>query len=92
MDAHNLMHFMKLRLGAGAQHEIKVYARAIADIFKLWLPETYKAFEEYKLNAVTFSATEVKWIKAKLAGESVDGILDGMSKGERLEFMNKVGL
>lgn len=92
MDAKNLMHFMKLRLGEGAQYEIKVYAQAIADIFKVWLPETFSAWEEYSLNAVTMSATEMRFIRAYLRGESTDGILDHLSKGERREFAEKLGL
>lgn len=91
-DAHNLMHFMKLRLGDGAQYEIKVFAQAMADVFKIWLPETAKAWEEYKLHSETMSATEMRYIRAALKGESAEGILDGMSKGERKEFADKLGL
>jgi thymidylate synthase (FAD) len=51
VDAHNLMHFMKLRMANEAQHEIRVYARAIYQhFFKSALPWTAEAFEQYILN------------------------------------------
>lgn len=50
MDAHNLMHFMKLRMAPDAQHEIRVYANAIYEhFFKPLLPWTAEAFEKYQL-------------------------------------------
>ncbi|GAB4510457.1 MAG: FAD-dependent thymidylate synthase [Anaerolineae bacterium] len=52
MDAHNLMHFLNLRLASEAQYEIRVYAEAIYEhFFKPALPWTAEAFEQYFLNA-----------------------------------------
>lgn len=52
VDAHNLMHFLRLRMADDAQHEIRVYARAIYDhFFKPALPWTAEAFEKYLLPA-----------------------------------------
>ena len=49
-DAHNLMHFLKLRMAQEAQYEIRVYAEAIYDnFFKPALPWTAEAFEQYTL-------------------------------------------
>lgn len=90
MDAHNLMHFMKLRLGEEAQYEVKVYAEAMAETFKIWLPATYDAWVEYRRDSVMFSATEIKYVIAKMTGSSTEGILDGMSKGEEREFFDKL--
>lgn len=54
VDAHNLMHFLKLRMDSHAQHEIRVYAQTIYDeIFKVALPVTADAFEEYILQRQT---------------------------------------
>jgi thymidylate synthase (FAD) len=98
MDAHNLMHFMKLRLGDDAQYEIRVYAQAMADVFKAWLPETHDAWEEYCLNAVTMSATEMKFLRSlwttvggQTLMDSLSPVLAGMSAGEKTEFMKKIG-
>lgn len=50
-DAHNLMHFLKLRMAQDAQYEIRVYAQAIyQEFFKPALPWTAEAFEQYVLN------------------------------------------
>jgi thymidylate synthase (FAD) len=50
VDAHNLMHFLKLRMASDAQYEIRVYAQAIyEEFFKPTLPWTAEAFEQYML-------------------------------------------
>ncbi|GAB1421802.1 FAD-dependent thymidylate synthase [Anaerolineales bacterium] len=52
IDAHNLMHFLKLRMDSHAQHEIRVYADVIYEqFFKPALPWTAEAFEKYVLKA-----------------------------------------
>lgn len=48
VDAHNLMHFLRLRMAPDAQYEIRVYAEAIYEhFFKPALPWTAEAFETY---------------------------------------------
>jgi len=50
VDAHNLMHWLHLRMADDAQHEIRVYAQAIYEhFFKPALPWTAEAFETYVL-------------------------------------------
>jgi thymidylate synthase (FAD) len=47
-DAHNLMHFLSLRMAPDAQYEIRAYAQAIYEhFFKPALPWTAEAFETY---------------------------------------------
>ena len=49
VDAHNLMHFLSLRMSPDAQYEIRVYAEAIYEhFFKPALPWTSEAFEKYR--------------------------------------------
>lgn len=51
VDAWNLMGFLRQRMAADAQYEIRVYAQAIYDeFFKVALPWTAEAFEQYVLN------------------------------------------
>jgi thymidylate synthase (FAD) len=50
VDAHNLMHFLSLRMTPDAQWEIQEYARAVYTIFKGILPWTAEAFETYRLS------------------------------------------
>ncbi|MGC9070710.1 MAG: FAD-dependent thymidylate synthase [Elusimicrobiales bacterium] len=44
VNARSLLNFLKLRLDEHAQFEIRVYAQAIADIFKEKMPWTWKSF------------------------------------------------
>lgn len=49
-DAHNLMHFISLRMSSEAQYEIQLYAKAIYDVFlRDYLPWTFEAFTKFKL-------------------------------------------
>ncbi len=50
IDAHNLMHFLRLRMANDAQYEIREYALAIyRHFFKPSLPWTAEAFEKFVL-------------------------------------------
>jgi thymidylate synthase (FAD) len=50
VDAHNLMHFLRLRMASDAQYEIRAYAWAIYEhFFKPALPWTAEAFERFIL-------------------------------------------
>ena len=52
VDAHNLMHFMRLRMADDAQYEIRVYAQAIQEhFFRPALPWTAEAFEQYQISS-----------------------------------------
>lgn len=58
IDLHNLLHFLELRLAPAAQAEIREYAKVVAGIVQKWCPVTYKAFVDYRVEAVRFSAVE----------------------------------
>lgn len=50
IDAHNLMHFLRLRMASDAQYEIRVFAAAIHEhFFKPALPWTAEAFDRFIL-------------------------------------------
>ncbi len=54
VDAHNLLHFLSLRMAPDAQEEIRVYAQAMYEhFFKPALPWTAEAFEKYILKRET---------------------------------------
>jgi len=86
INLHNLFHFLSLRADSHAQYEIRVYAEAMLDIVKEWVPFAYEAFMEYQVNAASFSGNAVKAIKAMLNGEKVSAENSGMSKREWTEF------
>jgi len=71
-DLHNLLHFLHLRIEAGAQYEIQAYARCIAEkIVKPWVPWTYAAFEEYRLNSISLSANGQKVLHDLIEGNPI---------------------
>lgn len=86
VDLHNLFHFLRLRADAHAQYEIRVYADAICDMVKDWVPAAYGAFEDYRLGAVTMSAQMVDCLRRMLKGEEVTEKNSGMSAREWREF------
>ncbi|MDA0231780.1 MAG: FAD-dependent thymidylate synthase, partial [Proteobacteria bacterium] len=47
-DLHNLLHFLSLRADSHAQYEIRVYAEAMIDTLKRWVPLAHAAFLEYE--------------------------------------------
>lgn len=90
-DAHNLMHWLRLRLDGHAQKEIRAYAEIVYQIFKAWLPALADAFDTYVRASVTFSAKE----QAALATTGLNASLlkpgdHGMSAGELSEFASKL--
>lgn len=93
IDLHNLFHFLRLRLDAHAQYEIRVYAQAMADIVKQVTPLAYAAFEDFTLNAVKFTKGELKLLQSALAQVSFDeesAKSCGVSRRELREFEDKL--
>jgi thymidylate synthase (FAD) len=86
VDLHNLFRFLRLRADPHAQYEIRVYAEAICAVVRDWVPHAWAAFEDYRLNAVTFSGKGMAALRRMLAGETVTQEDSGMSKGEWREF------
>jgi thymidylate synthase (FAD) len=94
MDLHNLFHFLALRLDSHAQLEIRRYARAIADFVKVRFPISWEAFEDYRLNAVTFSKHEIAllgrlYFTAVKDAETKIPEGEGLSEREKAEFWEK---
>jgi thymidylate synthase (FAD) len=67
-DLHNVFHFLQLRLDAHAQHEIRVYAEAMAQIVRAVAPIAWEAFEDYQLNADRLSRLELETLGRLLDG------------------------
>ena len=91
VDLHNLFHFLRLRADAHAQYEIRVYADAICEMVKDWVPAAYGAFEDYRLGGATMSGKALDCVRRMLKGEEVTQETSGMSKGEWREFMGVIG-
>lgn len=70
IDLHNLFHFLRLRMDAHAQYEIRVYAEALAKCAQAVAPMAYEAFEEHILGSVSFSRAECVALNAVLSGDA----------------------
>lgn len=102
INLHNLLHFLSLRLDDHAQLEIRLYAQAIAEIVKAWVPAIWEAFEDYQLHAVTTSRQEFEAVKGVISGvlshdsarasfvRALEGA--GVSARERDALLSKLGL
>ena len=87
-DLHNLMHFLSLRADSHAQYEIRAYADVILDeIVKRWVPETWRAFQDYVYHAASLSAGALDVVRRMLAGEKVEQPDSGLGAREWRELM-----
>jgi len=87
-DLHNLFHFLRLRADAHAQYEIRVYAEAICDLVRAWVPAAWAAFEDYRLNAAQLSGPALAAVRRMLARETVGQADSGMSAREWRELQD----
>jgi thymidylate synthase (FAD) len=87
IDLHNLLHFLNLRGASHAQYEIRVYAEALLDVVKQWVPLTYAAFTDYRMGAYELSAKGLAAVRRLVRGEQVERESTGMSPGEWRELM-----
>ena len=87
IDLHNLLHFLSLRADAHAQYEIRVYADAMLETVKRWVPITYNAFQQYRVGGINLSASALSVVKKLLAGDQIEQEDSGMSKREWRELM-----
>ncbi|MEZ4239073.1 MAG: FAD-dependent thymidylate synthase [Myxococcota bacterium] len=94
IDLHNLLHFLSLRADPHAQHEIRVYADAIADLVRSWVPAAWEAFADYRLGAVSLSRQELEVVRLLIAGGDPDRVLpaSGLSLRERRDLRAVLGL
>jgi thymidylate synthase (FAD) len=69
MNLHNLFHFLRLRLDAHAQKEIRDFAARVGECAQAVAPIAWEAFEEYKLHGKSFSRTELEVLRRLLSGE-----------------------
>lgn len=95
IDAHNLLHFLRLRMDSHAQKEIRAYADAIATIVLAWLPLTWEAFVDYRMVVLSLSRMETQVVHHLTRARHHVGWEDvaagaGMSKREIAEFASKL--
>ncbi len=81
-DLHNLFGFLRLRADAHAQYEIRAYADEILKVVEAWVPLSYEAFRDYRMEAVSLSKQALAVVRRMVAGERVAQEGSGMSKRE----------
>jgi len=91
IDLHNLLHFIGLRADPHAQYEIRVYADALLDTVRRWVPLACEAFENHVVGGVRLSGRALGVVKRLLAGETVGQAESGLSKREWRELMETLG-
>lgn len=89
MDLHNLFHFLKLRLDAHAQYEIREYARVMLDICKCVAPLAVRSFCNHINDGVRFSGEEMNALRDILDGK--ENPLSGKAK-TRFDEKIKTGM
>jgi len=86
IDLYNFMHFLSLRADPHAQYEIRVYADAMLDVLRKWVPLTAEAFEQHRMHAITLSKNALAAVKRMLKGETVTLETSGLGKREWSEL------
>lgn len=78
-DLHNLLHFIHLRADSHAQHEIRVYAEAMATFVKKQVPFAWEAFEDYVIHGLKFSRIERDLLTRHLPQRIIEDILEDLA-------------
>lgn len=95
IDLHNLLHFLGLRLDQHAQLEIRRYAEVVWGLVRGWVPKVAEAFEDYQMEAVTFSRQERAILarmidEGKLLDDGASAHVNRLSRREYDEFLRKI--
>jgi thymidylate synthase (FAD) len=91
-DLLNLLNFLFLRADSHAQYEIRVYAEAMLETVKKWVPITHAAFLDYRVGAAHVSSKGLKIIKSMLSGNEIKYEDSGLGKREWNELMETLEL
>lgn len=94
IDLHNLFHFLRLRLDAHAQWEIRVYGEALAGLVKEIVPLAWAAMEEHRLRGKRLSGTELEVVRSALdLGRLAEALeASGLRASRRRELLEKLGV
>ena len=65
-----------------------MYAEAIAQAVKAWVPLSWEAFEDYRLGGVALSAQGLDVVRRLLRGEAVGQEQSGLAPREWRELMD----
>lgn len=74
VDLHNLFHFLRLRMHAHAQYEIRVYAEAMMKLIEPHVPVAVEAFRQHVLADERVTDSVVEAVVSKLRQRSRAGV------------------
>jgi thymidylate synthase (FAD) len=92
INLHNLLHFLSLRADPHAQHEIRAYAWELLKIVKAWVPHTYEAFVDYRLESAEISGPALRVVRKVIAGQHVEQSESDLSPREWRELCSLLGM
>jgi len=79
-DLHNIFHMLEQRMDPHAQWETQQYAKAIYNVIKDRVPMACEAFEEYRLNSLKLSKSEVDTLKKMIRPLVTEGMSPEIGK------------
>lgn len=85
MDLHNLLNFLRLRMDAHAQREIRELATAIFELIDPLVPVSVEAFRDFRLDQISFNRDEQKHIAGVAA-------LTGRKKNVVVAKLQRLGI
>jgi len=91
IDLHNLFHFLALRMHPHAQLEIRRYAEVISEITRAWVPLSWEAWRDYRLNAERLSGPQAAVIRRICDGEHLTRGDTTLSRREWSQVVDLVG-
>lgn len=92
IDLHNLLHFLRLRTDPHAQLEIRVYAEAMLDVVRKWVPLAAEAFDDFHRTAVTVPGSLVPTVRKLVSEAHGEGRLQGLPDADRLALLEELDL
>jgi len=92
IDLHNLFHFLKLRMDAHAQYEVRVFADAKYQLIKDIVPNACESFDRHIINGRKFSGDEMEIFKNLISPSDIQKITleKGWKDSKINEFLKKL--
>jgi len=91
IDLHNLFHFLKLRMDAHAQYEVRAFADAKYQLIKDIVPNACESFDRHIINGRKFSGDEMEIIKEYLGADLETKLTSlGWKDSKIKEFLKKL--
>jgi thymidylate synthase (FAD) len=90
-DLHNLLRFLELRMDAHAQWEIRQYADVVGSIVEQWVPHTWQAFRDYRLDRLELSSAAAEVVRRWTTGGTVEREETGLSQREWSDLHDRMG-